>query len=159
MAAEENNLFEEPRGSNGFAIAPSNSASGNALFWINPHTSFFFRAEVHVVSEEGLNAYGAVTWGQFFVYQGFNERLGWMHTSTGSDFLDEYLETIVEKDDGFYYRYGDEERALTAKQITLPYQTDTGMAEKEVTVYYSHHGPIVREPKYGLPSSSSDAPC
>ena len=34
---------------------------------------FFFRAEAHVVSEEGLNAYGALTWGQFFVYQGFNE--------------------------------------------------------------------------------------
>ena len=30
---------EEPRGSNGFAIAPTNSASGHALFLINPHTS------------------------------------------------------------------------------------------------------------------------
>jgi acyl-homoserine-lactone acylase len=145
LAFEASNFLEEPRGSNGIAVAPSNTASGNSLFLINPHTSFFFRAEVHVVSEEGLNAYGAVTWGQFFVYQGFNDRLGWMHTSTGSDFLDEYLETIVEKEDGFYYRYGDEERQLTAKQITLPYKTDSGMAETELTVYYSHHGPIVRE--------------
>jgi acyl-homoserine-lactone acylase len=145
MAASGNDIFEEPRGSNGFAIAPSNSASGNALFWINPHTSFYFRAEVHMVSEEGLNAYGAVTWGQFFIYQGFNDRLGWMHTSTGSDFLDEYLETVVEKDDGFYCRHGNEERQLTATQLTLPYKTDTGMAQKEITVYHSHHGPIVRE--------------
>jgi acyl-homoserine-lactone acylase len=138
-------LFEEPRGSNGFAIAPSNSASGNALFWINPHTSFYFRAEVHMVSEEGLNAYGAVTWGQFFIYQGFNERLGWMHTSTGSDFMDEYLETVVEREDGLHYQYGDEERPLRAKQLVLPYITEGGMAEKEVTIYYSHHGPIVRQ--------------
>lgn len=136
---------EEPRGSNGFAIAPSNSASGNALFWINPHTSFYFRAEVHMVSEEGLNAYGAVTWGQFFVYQGFNDRVGWMHTSTNSDFMDEYLETVVEREDGYYYRYGDEERPLTATHLTLPYRTDDGMAEREVTVYHSHHGPIIRE--------------
>jgi len=145
MAIEPTGFPEEPRGSNGFAIAPSNSATGNALFWINPHTSFYFRAELQMVSEEGLNAYGAVTWGQFFVYQGFNERLGWMHTSTGSDFMDEYLETVIEKEDGYYYVYGDEERPLTEKQITLPYRTESGMAEKEVTVYYSHHGPIVRE--------------
>jgi acyl-homoserine-lactone acylase len=83
----------EPRGSNGFAIAPKLSANGHALLMINPHTSFYFRPEVHMVSEEGLNAYGAVTWGQFFIYQGFNDKLGWMHTSGGGDVIDEYLET------------------------------------------------------------------
>ena len=67
------------------------------MLLINPHTSFFFRGEVHVVSEEGLNAYGAVTWGQFFVYQGFNEKTGWMHTSTGTDIIDEFEETIVKE--------------------------------------------------------------
>ena len=136
---------EEPRGSNGFAVAPANSATGNALFLINPHTSFFFRAEVHVVSEEGLNAYGAVTWGQFFVYQGFNERSGWMHTSSRVDNIDEYLETVVEKEDGFTYRYGDEERPVIATQIRVPFKSDAGMAEREFTVYRTHHGPIVRE--------------
>jgi acyl-homoserine-lactone acylase len=59
----------EPTGSNGFAISPSNTASGFPLLLINPHTSFFFRAAVQVSSDEGLNAYGAVTWGQFFVYR------------------------------------------------------------------------------------------
>ncbi len=33
---------EEPRGSNGMAIAPSNTAARHALLLINPHTSFFF---------------------------------------------------------------------------------------------------------------------
>jgi acyl-homoserine lactone acylase PvdQ len=83
--------YDEPKGSNGIAISPELSASGNALLLINPHTSFYFRPEIHVVSEEGLNAYGAVTWGQFFVYQGFNEKTGWMHTSTHLDFMDEYM--------------------------------------------------------------------
>src|ERR1022692_4102791 len=84
----------EPGGSNGMAIAPSNTAAHHALLLINPHTSFFFRAELQMASQQGLNAYGAVTWGQFFIYQGFNERCGWMHTSSGVDAVDEYLETV-----------------------------------------------------------------
>jgi acyl-homoserine-lactone acylase len=134
----------EPRGSNGFAIAPKLSKSGRALLLINPHTSFYFRPEVHMVSEEGLNAYGAVTWGQFFIYQGFNERAGWMHTSGGGDVIDEYLETIVERDGKVFYKYGNGEREMKAVPITLPYKTATGMASKTVTAYFSHHGPVVR---------------
>ena len=135
----------EPRGSNGFSIAPENTANGNALFLINPHTSFFFRSELHMVSEEGLNAYGAVTWGQFFIYQGFNENTGWMHTSSRADAIDEYLETIVQQDDGYYYEHGDGLRRLEEKVISLPYKAGDDMAEIEVTAYYSHHGPIIRE--------------
>ncbi len=55
-------------------IAPSNTVDKHALLLINPHTSFFFRSEYQMVSEEGLNVYGASTWGQFFIYQGFNDR-------------------------------------------------------------------------------------
>ncbi len=135
----------EPSGSNGMAIAPANTASHHALLLINPHTSFFFRAEAQVTSEEGLNVYGAVTWGQFFVYQGFNDRAGWMHTSSGVDNIDEYVETIVKKGDELFYRYGTEERPLIATRITVPFKTATGMAKREFTVYRTHHGPIVRE--------------
>ena len=135
----------EPTGSNGIAVAPSNTTGKHALLLINPHTSFYFRSEAQMVSDEGLNAYGASTWGQFFIYQGFNERTGWMHTSSGVDNIDEYRETIVKKGDGFSYRYGAEERPLTAARITVPYKTGTGLAQKDFTVYRSHHGPIVRE--------------
>jgi len=62
--------LDEPGGSNGAAVAPSNTASHHALLLINPHTSFYFRSELQMVSDEGLNAYGASTWGQFFIYQG-----------------------------------------------------------------------------------------
>ena len=135
----------EPTGSNGMAIAPANTVNGNALLLINPHTSFFFRHEAHVTSTEGLNAYGALTWGQFFIYQGFNETAGWMHTSSSTDNIDEFLETIIEKEDGLYYRYGDEERPVEVRQVTVPFKTDTGMDQREFTVYRTHHGPIVRE--------------
>ncbi len=104
-----------PGGSNGFAIAPGRSASGHALLWINPHTSYYFRSELQMVSEQGLNVYGAVTWGQFFVYQGFNAHNGWMHTSYGGDAIDEYAETIVKKPDGLYYEYGGALRKLQGR--------------------------------------------
>jgi acyl-homoserine-lactone acylase len=138
-------LPEEPRGSNGMAIAPSNTAAHHALLLINPHTSFFFRSELQMVSNEGLNAYGAVTWGQFFIYQGFNPRSGWMHTSSGVDAIDEYLETVDKKDGRFYYKYGNEERLITAVEITVPYRTSQGLSERKFTVYRTHHGPVVRE--------------
>ncbi len=135
----------EPSGSNGIAIAPTNTADGKTLLLINPHTSFFFRAEAQVSSDEGLNAYGAITWGQFFVYQGFNERAGWMHTSSSVDNIDEYAETVIEKDSAYFYRYGTEERPMTVSKIAVPYRTESGMATREFTVYRTHHGPIVRE--------------
>jgi acyl-homoserine-lactone acylase len=135
----------EPSGSNGFAIAPPNTANRRALLLINPHTSFFFRAEVQVASEEGLNAYGAVTWGQFFVYQGFNERAGWMHTSSGVDNIDEYLERMDSAGPALTYRYGTEARPLRATPITVPFKTDSGMSSRTFTVYRTHHGPVVRE--------------
>ncbi|MGB9989545.1 acylase [Pseudoduganella rhizocola] len=145
LAFKGSDLDLEPAGSNGFAIAPALTKSGHALLMINPHTSFYFRPEIHVSSNEGLNAYGAVTWGQFFVYQGFNDRLGWMHTSGGGDVIDEYLETVSEKDGKFFYKYGAGERPLTVREIRLPYKTAGGMAEKRVTAYFTHRGPVVRE--------------
>ena len=135
----------EPTGSNGFAVAPANTVDGKALLFINPHTSFFFREEAQVTSEEGLNAYGALTWGQFFIYQGFNEKAGWMHTSSGVDNIDEFLLTTVTRDGKLFYKFGGEERPVQTKTITIPYKSGTGMAEKTFTVYRTHHGPVVRE--------------
>jgi len=143
-ASEEPDELAEPSGSNGIAIAPANTMGKHALLLINPHTSFFFRSELQVTSEEGLNAYGAVTWGQFFVYQGFNEHCGWMHTSSAVDQMDEYLETIVQKKGEYFYKYGNEERPLLKSVIKVPYSTPTGMGERTFAVYRTQHGPIIR---------------
>ena len=133
---------DEPRGSNGFAIGGEKTASGNAMLLINPHTSFFFRGESHVVSEEGLNAYGATTWGQFFIYQGFNEKTGWMHTSTGTDIIDEFKETIVKTNTKTHYKYGEELLPVDSIEISLKYTTKAGISSKDFTLYRTHHGPI-----------------
>ena len=135
----------EPSGSNGIAIAPSITADHHALLWINPHTSFYFRSELQMASQEGLDAYGAVTWGQFFVYQGFNPRAGWMHTSSGVDAVDEYLETVMQKDGTYYYKYGGRWLPMTSTSVTVPYHTSAGMAQKVFTAYYTRHGPVIRK--------------
>ena len=136
----------ELQGSNGIAIAPSITAGGKALLLINPHTSFFFRSEQQVTSDEGLNAYGASTWGQFFIYQGFNEHAGWMHTSSAVDNVDEFAETIERRGNGFCYRYGKECRAVLTRPITVRFRAaDGSMAARTFNTFRTHHGPIVRE--------------
>lgn len=144
MAEAPRDLDMEPRGSNGMSIAPEKTKNGKALLYINPHTTHYFREEAHMVSEEGLNAYGALTWGQFFIYQGFSEYNGWMHTSTKSDVIDEAFETIIEKDGKLFYKYGDEEREVTVSTETIEYKTDSGMASRDFTIYHTHRGPIIR---------------
>ena len=155
---EADSALGEPTGSNGFAIAPQNTVNGRALLLINPHTSFFFRSELQVTSNEGLDAYGAATWGQFFIYQGFNDRLGWMHTSTGADVIDEFAETVTRKGGsllsagaapcmprtsgqrGCYPGWA----AVVATRIAVPYRTPEGMKTRTFTVYRTRHGPVVR---------------
>jgi acyl-homoserine-lactone acylase len=145
LTLKERDWNEEPQGSNGFAIAPKLSKSGNALLLINPHTSFYFRPEVHMVSEEGLNAYGAVTWGQFFIYQGFNEYNGWIHTSSRADAIDHFALTVEKINGKYHYQFGDEWRPFKEKSISLKYKEGNELKEREITARYSHHGPVIRE--------------
>ena len=142
--ALEDAIEKEPSGSNGMAVSPKNTKAGRALLLINPHTSFFFREELQMTSDEGLNAYGASTWGQFFIYQGFNSKAGWMHTTSAADRGDEFLETVTKSGNKYMYTVGGVPKALISKTITVPYTTASGMAEKKFVVYYTHFGPIVR---------------
>ncbi|HWE84045.1 MAG TPA: penicillin acylase family protein [Terracidiphilus sp.] len=133
----------ESSSSNGIAIAPSNTADHHALLLINPHTWHFFRSELQMSSDDGLDAYGAATWGQFFIYQGFNPHVGWMHTSSNVDAVDEYLETVVHNGSQLGYRYGSDTRPFTSKQIALQYRTPQGLASRTFTALYTIHGPVI----------------
>ena len=138
-------LDHERQGSNGIAIAPRITAAGNALLLINPHTSWYFRSEEQVASDEGLDVYGAATWGQFFIYQGFNPHAGWMHTSSGIDNVDEFAESVVRRGNGYCYRYGQSCRPLRPRPITIKYRkADGSLAERRFMAWMTHRGPIVR---------------
>jgi len=143
VVQNEKKFREISTGSNGFAIAPSKSASGNAILYINPHVTFYFRPEVQMVSEEGLNVYGAVTWGQFFIYQGFNEYCGWMHTSSNVDVADLYAEKIVKKDNGLFYEYDKKLLPVTEQKITIRCKNGDGMETKNFTGFFTGHGPVM----------------
>jgi len=144
-ASFPNNFAEEEvvTGSNGFAFSPKITESGNSILYINPHVTFYFRPEVHIVSEEGLNVYGAVTWGQFFVYQGFNEHCGWMHTSSAVDAADTYIEKLRKKNNGWVYEYDNKQKSVTEKKITLRYKSGDAIQTKTINALFTHHGPIM----------------
>ncbi len=130
-------------GSNGFALAGFRTASGNTELYINPHVPFYFRLEVQLVSDEGLNTYGAVTWGQFFVYQGFNAHCGWMHTSSLADVADLYAEKVQRQGDGWVYAYEGETRPVRTKPFTVYYKRNDSLLAMPVAGYYTHHGPVL----------------
>ena len=132
-------------GSNGFAVAPSKTKNKNAILYINPHVTFYFRSEVHMVSDEGLNVYGAVTWGQFFIFQGFNEHCGWMHTSGVADLADLYQEKIIKKDNQLFYKYDNTLKPVRSKQITISYKKDGLEIPQTFTAYFTHHGPVMAD--------------
>lgn len=140
---ERNDTEYQQTGSNGFAIAPKLSKSGNAMLYINPHTTFYFRPEVHVKSDEGLNAYGAITWGQFFIYQGFNETCGWMHTSSNADVADLYTEEITKKGDKLFYKFDGKLKTVISKNIEIKVKMEGGIESKKFVTYFTHHGPIM----------------
>ncbi len=143
-ALETGREAQEPRGSNGIAIAPARTADGRALLLINPHTSFYFRSELQMTSGQGLNAYGASTWGQFFIYQGFNPDIGWMHTSSGVDNVDEFAETVERRGGTLLYRYGRQLRPVTMVPVTIRHRRPDGaMAATTFMTMRTHHGPIV----------------
>ena len=134
---------ENITGSNGFAFAPKITASHHSILYINPHVTFYFRPEVHVVSDQGLNAYGAVTWGQFFVYQGFNEHCGWMHTSSEADISDAYIEKISSKNNKLYYEYNGKEKPVLHQKITISYRDGDSLQTKTFDALFTGHGPIM----------------
>jgi acyl-homoserine-lactone acylase len=134
---------EDPTGSNGFAFSPSITQSHNAILYINPHVTFYFRPEVQMASEEGLNVYGAVTWGQFFVYQGFNEHCGWMHTSNVVDIADLYAEKITKKNNILYYQYDHLQKPVIQKKILLKFQTGGSVQSTTINALFTGHGPVM----------------
>ena len=134
---------EDPTGSNGFAFSPKITESGNAILYINPHVTFYFRPEVHMVSEEGLNVYGAVTWGQFFIYQGFNEHCGWMHSSSAVDAADTYIEKLSRKNNSWVYEYDGKQKMVTEEKIMLKYKNGNTIETKTINALFTHHGPVM----------------
>jgi len=139
----ERPIYYEQLGSNGFAVAPSKTVSKNAIIYINPHVTFYYRTEMQMVSDEGLNAYGGVTWGTFFIFQGFNEHCGWMHCTSYNDVADLYREKVQKRGDAFFYLYDGKWLPVKRRQVSITYKQGEITQRKTLILFATGHGPVV----------------
>lgn len=134
----------ERAGSNGWAIASKLTSAHSPMILINPHSEFYNRIEVQLVSDEGLNVYGAPFLGEFHIWQGFNAFCGWMHTVTESDSRDLYVEKTSLLDNGTYkYEYDNNWKSVDSSEIILHFTNNGTLNTAKFTVYKTHHGPVV----------------
>ncbi len=136
-------------GSNAIAIAGSRTANGKALLLINPHTPFHYRGEAHLTCDnwfagQTLNCRGAITWGQFTVFQGFNDHFAWSHTSAeGADTVDAYyLTTRTQKNGKIEYRFADQWQPIETRPVELKVNDGDQIKTTTLVTHHSHHGPV-----------------
>ena len=135
------------RGSNQFAIAPSRSATGDAILAIDPHLSWygpsrFWQVRIHAGELEGS---GVTLPGSPYIGLGHNRHLAWAMTTGGPDTADVF-ELALEGGDGNRYRYDGGWRDLERREVVLEVkQEDGSTAPQSHTLWISHHGPIVAQ--------------
>lgn len=131
-------------GSNSIAIAPSKSATGNAMLLTNPHlpwSDYFLWFEAHL-NTAGFSAYGIALVGMPSLSMAFNNYLGWAHTVNPIDASDRYELTL--KEDG--YLLDGITVPFDKKVVTIKVKQDDGsFSDNKVEFKYSKHGPVVGE--------------
>lgn len=141
---KQNITPQKPLGSNGWAIAPSRSASSNAMLLANPHnpwSNLFLWYEAQL-NAPGVDTYGATLVGIPVLTIGFNDDLGWTHTVNKYDGWDAYELTLA--DGG--YRFDGKIRAFDTEIQTLKVkQADGTLREEPLTVQRSIHGSIIAQ--------------
>ena len=148
VAQKANGILSSPlsstKGSNGWAIAPSRSASGNAMLLANPHlpwSDLFLWYEAQLTAP-GVDTYGASLVGIPVLTIAFNDSLGWTHTVNTHDGWDAYELTL--SDGG--YRFDGEVAPFQTQEQTLQIKQDDGTFRSEQwVVQRSIHGPVVAQ--------------
>lgn len=139
-------LTSEGIGSNGWALGADRSSNANSLLLGNPHFPWdgelrFFEQHLQIPGE--LNVTGATMMGFPAILIGFNEQLGWTHTVSQSKRFTLYQLTL-DPDNPLRYRYGDQWREMSQKEITVQVRQADGSLQPHVqTLYGSHFGPLV----------------
>jgi len=129
-------------GSNGWALAPSKTTSGQSMLLINPHLQWsgqFTWFEAQLTSPE-YNMYGATFLGLPVIVVGFNRSLGWTATNNTIDVVDLYQLQLT----GDRYRWNGSTRAfkMDTARIRIRQSADS-LSSQAFTVQRSIHGPVI----------------
>lgn len=157
QAAEEVVIKHTPTGSNGWAIAPSRTTTGNAILVANPHLPWgvnqpapglgqyqWIEANLVVGNPQGpiLNAQGVTFIGGPFIGIGYNDYLGWTHTNDWIKNADLFQLTLDST--GTKYLFGGAFLPLLHTQNTIQVLQPNGALQPQLLdIYASVHGPIV----------------
>lgn len=138
--------------SNGWAFGGDVTESGGGLVMANPHFPWYGEArfwECHLTLPGELDVYGACLVGIPGVQMGFNRDVAWSHTfSRGNRFTLYRLDLVP--GDPTRYRFGDDERPMTATGHRIEVRGDNGATSTLTrTLWSSHHGPMVNLPLLG----------
>lgn len=128
--------------SNEMAVAPERTTFGAAALVIDPHLSWFGRYrywEVRIHADD-IHISGFATAGFPYVNLGHNANVAWAHTTGGPDTADVYT-LELNPENALEYLYDGEYRKLKTKTIDLVVEDEE--KPRNVTFFYSHHGPIV----------------
>lgn len=134
------------KGSNGWAIAPSHSASKRAMLLTNPHLPWFdlFLFYEAQLTAPGINSYGVALVGFPVLGIAFNDHLGWTHTVNPLDGQDLFQLKLAESG----YRFDGKVRAFESEQQTIKIkQPDGTLHDEKLVIKRSLHGPVVFEDK------------
>jgi acyl-homoserine-lactone acylase len=145
-------LGKAGNGSNGWALAPGRTKSGNAILMGNPHLPWGINQplpgagaeqwfEAHLITDT-LNAHGATFVGIPFISIGFSDDLGWTHTTNPLKNADLYELTLV---NGGYLWEGHVLPLLHRQEQIRIRQPDGTLATQNLDVFSSIQGPIVAQ--------------
>ena len=132
-------------GSNAWAIATERSENGKGLLLANPHYPWYGIArfwEKHLTIPGVYDAYGAGLIGAPGVAIGFNEAVGWSHTVSNSKRTVIY-QLALNPDNPRQYRWENGWRDLNSMTVSADVKTPDGVSNKQHTVWFSHHGPLM----------------
>ncbi|UFH55542.1 penicillin acylase family protein [Spirosoma sp. KNUC1025] len=132
-------------GSNNWAVGPQKSASGHPILANDPHLTLSLPSiwyQIQLVSPT-VNVYGASLPGAPNVIIGFNKNVAWGVTNVGADVLDFYAIKFRDASRQEYW-HNNQWKAVRRRIETIKVK---GQPDVIDTVYYTHHGPLVYEPK------------
>ncbi len=143
---------EAQLGSNGWAIGSERSAGGGGMLIGNPHFPWIGElrfSEVHLVTDDGMDVYGAMLLGFPGVGIGFTDGVAWTHTVSAGKRFTAYEMELAPGDPTSYVIDG-EVVPMTSRELTVEVMGEDGGTEPVTRTYWStEFGPVMDFPGVG----------